>query len=99
MRTSTAIEVVPTCVAVRLASGAITTTPPKPSVQTKFILSKMQEQAERDDERWDQVAKSLDLLFAKVGEIDVNQQKLDTRFDMTTKVLEQMLKDQQLLAK
>lgn len=59
----------------------------------------MEEQAKRDDARWDQVTKSLDLLFAKVGEIDVNQHKLDTRFNMTTKVLEQMLKAQQLLAK
>lgn len=42
---------------------------------------------------------NLDLLFAKVGEIDTNQQKMDARVDMFTKVMEQLLKDQQLLAK
>jgi hypothetical protein len=59
----------------------------------------MQERDEADKERWEQVTNSLELLFAKVGQIKVNQQKLDTRFDMTSTVLEQMLKDQQLLSK
>lgn len=86
-------EVSPICSAHRLALGADTTAPPKPSVQTSFVLAKMEEQAARDDARWDQVTESLDLLFAKVVEIDVNQQKLDTRFDMSTKVLEKLMKD------
>jgi hypothetical protein len=59
----------------------------------------MQEREEQDEARWNQVSDSLDMLFAKVGQIDVNQQKLDTRFDMTSKVLEQMLKDQQVSSK
>jgi hypothetical protein len=63
------------------------------------VLAKMQERDEVDKERWDHVTDSLELLFAKVGQIEVKQQKLDTQFDMTSTVLEQMLKDQQLLSK
>lgn len=51
------------------------------------------------DERWEQVMSSLDLVFAKVAEVDGNQRKSDTKVDMTTKVMEQMLKDQQSIAK
>lgn len=40
----------------------------------------------------------LDLLFARVGDIDKNQQKLDAQVGMTNKVVEQMLLDQQMLA-
>lgn len=79
--------------------GAVTTAPPKPSVQTQFVLSRMDSLEKRVEERWDQVMASLDLLFAKVEEVEVNQQKTDTRVEMSTKVMEQMLKDQQLLAK
>lgn len=52
-----------------------------------------------DDERWNSITDNLDLLFAKVGEIERNQQKSEVKFDMSTKVVEQMLKDQQLMAK
>jgi hypothetical protein len=41
----------------------------------------------------------MDILFAKVTEIDAKQQRFDTKVDMSTTVLEQMLKDQQLLSK
>lgn len=73
--------------------------PPKPSVQTQFVLSKMEEREKRDDERWEHVMENLDLLFSKVGEIAQNQQKGDTRYDATAQVIEQILKDQQRLAK
>jgi hypothetical protein len=59
----------------------------------------MDEKEQRDEERWNQMSESMEMLFTKVAEIDANQQKMDTRFDMTTKVLEQMLKDQQLMVK
>lgn len=42
---------------------------------------------------------NLDLLFAKVGEIDKGQQKLEAKVGVSAQVMEQMLKDQQLLAK
>jgi hypothetical protein len=53
--------------AVRLASGVVIMAPPKPSVQTQFVLSRMQEREEQDEARWNQVTDSLDMLFAKVG--------------------------------
>lgn len=59
----------------------------------------MEAQAAKDDARWSHVVDSIDLLFAKVGDIGNNQEKFETQFDMTTKVMEQILKDQQLLAK
>lgn len=42
---------------------------------------------------------SLDLLFAKVAEVDKNQARLETQFEMSMKVMEQVLIDQQTLAK
>jgi hypothetical protein len=58
----------------------------------------MQEQEEEDRTRWEQVTNNLDLLFEKVNRISTHQQKLETKFDMTTTVLEQVLKVQQLLS-
>ena len=52
-----------------------------------------------DDEHWDSVMESLDLLFAKVGAVEDRQQKMEAQIDISTKVLEQMLIDQQTLAK
>ncbi|KAF8697376.1 hypothetical protein HU200_035969 [Digitaria exilis] len=75
------------------------TAPPKPSVQTQFVLHKMDERMEKDDERWDHVMENMDLLFAQVGEIGSNQQKMQAQITMNTQVLEQMLADQQLLSK
>lgn len=53
--------------------GAVTTAPPKPSAQTQFVLSRMDNLEKRMDERWDQVMANLDLLFTKVEEVEVNQ--------------------------
>jgi hypothetical protein len=52
-----------------------------------------------EDERWDRVMENMDILFGKMSEIEVKQQKLDTKVEMSTKVLEQMLEDQQLKTK
>jgi hypothetical protein len=46
----------------------------------------------KDKERWDRVGE-------KMEQMELNQRKMDTRFDTTCKVFEQMLKDQQALAK
>lgn len=75
-----------------LASKDITT-PLKPSQQRQFILQVMEQRAEKDDARWEQVLENMDLLFAKVGEIDNNQLKIETQFEMSVKVMEQVLKD------
>ena len=72
--------------------------PPKPSVQTQFILEAMASSDERDSSRFDQVLESLDLLFVKVGQLDTTQQRMATQMDLGNQVMEHMLKDQQSLA-
>lgn len=52
-----------------------------------------------EDEHWDHVMKSRDLLSAKVGDVENHQQKMEAQFDVSTRVMEQMLVDQQTLAK
>ena len=59
----------------------------------------MEDHARQEDERWASVTESLDLLFAKVGSVENRQQKIEAQLDMSTRVLEQMLLDQQTLAK
>ena len=49
--------------------------------------------------RWEHVNENLDLLFARVAELNRSQHRLETNFDLNTKIMEQMLKDQQLLSK
>ena len=58
----------------------------------------MEQAALRAQDRWDQVANNFDLLFARVDDILGSQIKLEAQYDMTTKVVEQMMKDQQVLA-
>ena len=52
-----------------------------------------------DDAHWDSVLESLDLLFTKVAVVENRQQHMETQMDVSTKLLEQMLLDQQILAK
>ena len=59
----------------------------------------MEDRARQEDEHWASVMESLDLLFAKVGSVENRQQKIEAQLDMSTSVLEQMLLDQQTLAK
>jgi hypothetical protein len=53
---------------------------------------------QRDQDQWEKMEQSIDLLFAKMGEIDKTQQQVSTQLDLSTQVMEQMLKDQVLLA-
>lgn len=59
----------------------------------------MDKKAQRDDDRWTEVMEHLDLLFARVGDIDRNQQKIESHMNMSNKVVEQMLQDQQMMVK
>ena len=56
--------------------GAGITAPPKPSAQTQFVLDAMAQAAHHDDERWEQVMESLDLIFARVTDLGRTQQQL-----------------------
>lgn len=51
----------------------------------------MDARATKKDERWAQVLESMDLLFAKVTDIDKKQTTQETQFEMSGKVIEQML--------
>ena len=79
-------------------------------MQTQLLLNRMEERFHQDDicwdaryhqedERWVQVNENFDLLFARVDSLGTNQNKLESKMDLGNKVMEQMLKDQQLLAK
>jgi hypothetical protein len=70
------------------------TAPPKPLVQTILLINKMEEWEKKNDTSWEQVMDNLDLLFAQVGDNNTHQQKLQEHVNMSTKVVEQMIKDQ-----
>lgn len=44
----------------------------------------MEAWAQHDDEKWGEVMKHLDLLFAKVGDIDTHQHNFEAWFDMSS---------------
>jgi len=79
--------------------GVVTTAPPKPSVQTQILLTQMEERAQAEDAHWDSVMESLDLLFTKVATMENRQQRVETQLDVLARVMEQVLLDQQTLAK
>ena len=54
---------------------------------------------QKDEECWAHLSENLDLLFARVADLNWNPHHLETQFDINMKIIEQMLKDQQLLAK
>ena len=75
------------------------TAPPKPSVQSQFILDVMDAFSQREDDHWSRITKSIDLLFSRVADIDRTQQHMASQLDLSTKVMDQVLQDQQTLAK
>ena len=54
---------------------------------------------QQDDEHWTQVSENFDLLFARVESLGVNQARLESQMNLGNQVMEQILKDQQTLAK
>ena len=58
----------------------------------------MEEDALREDRRWDRVSENFDLLFSRVEVIGANQHRLEAHMNLGNMVMEQILK-QQLLAK
>jgi hypothetical protein len=54
---------------------------------------------QREEEKWEQLMASVDLLFARVGSIDRNQQQINAQLDLSAQVMERVLQDQQTLAK
>ena len=62
--------------------------PPKPSIQTQFVLSKMDERGAQEDARYEHLMENLDLLFAQVRNISFHQQQMAAQFDINTKIVE-----------
>jgi ribosomal protein S12 methylthiotransferase accessory factor YcaO len=54
---------------------------------------------QRRDARWDSMMESIDLLFAKVADVDRVQQQMTTQLDISAQLMDQVLRDQQTLAK
>jgi len=54
---------------------------------------------QQDDEHWTQVNENFDLLFSRVESLGVNQARLESQMNLGNQVMEQILKDQQTLAK
>jgi hypothetical protein len=75
------------------------TVPPKPSVHTKFVLDAMESAEQREESRWRHVTESIDLLFAKVGDVQHVQETMQVTQEMGVSAMEQVLKDQAILAK
>ena len=59
----------------------------------------MEERAQAEDAHWDSVMESLDLLFTKVATMENRQQRVETQLEVSARVMEQVLLDQQTLAK
>jgi len=76
-----------------------TTAPPKPSAQTQFILDAMESFSQREDSHWDQMTESIDLLFARVGNIERVQSQMSAQTDLSAQIMDQVLRDQITLAK
>lgn len=73
--------------------------PPKPSVQTRFVLDAIEETEQRDTTCWAHMNESIDLLFARVGDISKMQEQMRVNQELGTKAFEQVLRDQSVLAK
>jgi hypothetical protein len=52
-----------------------------------------------DNERWEELQRSLDELFRKVSAIDANQSQLKEHLDLQSKVVDQTVRDQILISK
>jgi hypothetical protein len=68
-------------------------------VQTQFILDAMDHEAQQDLDRWDKLNASLDLLFTRVDEINLNQQQVIAKLNINTKAVGQLAQHQQAMAK
>jgi len=63
------------------------------------VLDAMSAAAARDDDRWDRMSESIDLLFARMGSLEHNQHLAAGQIDISVQVIEQVLKDQAALTK
>jgi hypothetical protein len=69
-------------------------TKPKPSVQTKFLLDAMADEAKREEEWWLKMKQSLDVLLSKVEAQGASQYQMAAQLEITTHALARSSKDQ-----
>lgn len=66
----------------------------KPSAQTQLILDEMDINESINEERWDSLQQSLDLLFAKVANIEHNQVQAKAQLDLNSELIDRIARDQ-----
>ena len=54
---------------------SVITAPPKPSKQTQILVDTMTKHSTQDQAHWEQMLENFDLLFSRVNDIAVNQQR------------------------
>ena len=59
----------------------------------------MESFSQREDSHWDQMTESIDLLFARVGNIERVQSQMSAQIDLSAQIMDQVLRDQITLAK
>ena len=53
----------------------------------------MASSTQREDERWDQMTESIDLLFARMGGVERVQSQMAAQLDLSTQIMDQLLRD------
>ena len=59
-------------------------------MQTTFILNAMAEEAEKEGTKLDQILESIDLLFTRVTDIGLTQQRMRTQLELNTQAVAQL---------
>ena len=77
----------------------VKTAPFKPSAQTRYVLDAMSVADRKQDERWETIQESLDLLFAKMSTVEQNQHQMREQLNLNSTVIDQSVRDQLTLAK
>ena len=83
----------------RIRAPISTTAPPKPSVQTTFILNAMAEEAEKEGTKLEQILESIYLLFTRVSDIGLAQQRMCTQLELNTQAVDLQTAEQKLMAR
>jgi hypothetical protein len=60
---------------------------PKPSVQSKFMLDAMEEQAKKDSVRLEHLQEHVDLICSKLEAHDAVQMKMAAQMELTSQAL------------
>ena len=59
-------------------------------MQLKFLLEAIDAFSNHQEERWDRLSESIDLMFAQVGGIEKTQQQMASQIDLITQIMDQV---------